>query len=201
MSTWEGVFPAAAGGGGGGAPYVSGRFYPVSFNTQFQVSTGAEPNRDYLIPFVARTDVTVDAVSWVRSNATAGNVYVGIYDMSGNLLTDCAVGAVATAGLHSTPTTPVAITGGVTYYMAFNQSAQVVAATTSQVFTDFQYLVGILATGFAADSIVTFPTSLVAMVSGGMYKARTNAALSNSLTMTGFENWGYTAATMGIIPA
>lgn len=199
MTALSSLLPAS---GFGGAPYLAGRFYPMCLPNQFNLTTGAAADRDYLLPFTPRADVTVDEVGWVRANTTAGNVYVGIYDSSGNLLTDCAVDSDTTAGLHAVSTTNVALSRGETYYLALNQSAAVAnvdVTSTSDAEYTVQQMMGFLNVGFATDQ--TYGANAAEMTNAASYKSRSNAALSDPLTLTGFTFDGNSMMHMGIVPA
>lgn len=145
--------------------------------------TACAVNTDYLIPFLCRADVSVDAVWWQRGNTSAGNVYVGLYDADGTLLTDCAVDADTTAGFHSVSTTPVALTAGSLYYLAINQSVQVVVCD-SCIITDGEYSYWLLNGVPAYDIRMTTSTPTgINMAAASFSKARTNAALLATQTM------------------
>ena len=201
MTALSTLFPAA---GGSSLTYVSNRMYFQNIATALNFTSGMAADRDYLQPFVLMGDATVDEIGWVRAAGTAGNVYVGIYDASGNLLTDCAVDADTTVGLHAVSTTAVALTEGTLYYLAVNQSAAVVNADTlADGDLQIDVLMGLLLfrTGFDTSSGPSMPASLMRQtVTGAMYKSRSNAALSDPLTLTGFTNAGDSAISIGIIP-
>lgn len=201
MTALSTLFPAA---GGSSLTYVSNRMYFQNIATGLNLTGGMAANRDYLQPFVLMGDVTVDEIGWVRANATAANVYVGIYDSSGNLLTDCAVDADTTAGLHAVSTTAVALTEGTLYFLAVNQSAAVVNADTlADADLQIDTLAGLLLfrTGFDTGSGASLPSSFLRQaLTGAIYKSRSNAALSDPLTITGFTNAGDSAISIGVIP-
>jgi len=202
MTALSTLFPAA--GGGVSVSMKSNRWYPIHQLMQLNLTGGMAANRDYLFPFIPRADVTVDEVGWIRANATAANVYVGIYDLSGNLLTDCAVDSGTGTGLRAVSTTAFDLTGGETYLMAANQSAAVInsdlAANTDNLFPN-QYLGGIMQFGWDTASGASFPSSFVhEQTSGGIYKSRSNAALSDPLTISGCTNAGQSVVSMGLIP-
>lgn len=145
--------------------------------------TSCAVNTDYLIPFLCRADVSVDAVWWQRGNTSAGNVYVGLYDADGTLLTDCAVDADTTAGFHSVSTTPVALTAGSLYYLAMNQSVQVVVCdngTGADGELTYWLLNGVPA--YDIRMTTTTPSGLN-IAAASFSKARTNAALPSTQTM------------------
>ena len=179
MSTWEGIF----GGGRSGSPYQPGVFYPaIQLNT---FTTAMPVNRDYITPFQPRSIITVGEIGYKRVNYTSGNIYVGIYDFAGNLLTDCAVDANITGGFHAVSTTPVLLDAGEWYWIAVNASSAVVNADS--VVTGDAELYGWYATrnmlGYAVD--VGFDPILGTFKLTG-YKSRSNAALPSTQTMTGW---------------
>jgi len=179
MSTWEGIF----GGGRSGSPYQPGVFYPaIQLNT---FTTAMPVNRDYITPFQPRSIITVGEIGYKRVNYTAGNIYVGIYDFAGNLLTDCAVDATTTAGLHAVSTTPVPLDAGEWYWIAINASSGVVggdAAVSSDPEPQDWYATRNML-GYAVD--VGF-NPLLGTSKLSAYKARSNAALPSTQTMTGW---------------
>jgi hypothetical protein len=202
MTTLSTLFPAA--GGGTIYPYVSNRWYPVTKVDSMNQTGGMSSGRDYLLPFMPRADVTVDEIGWVRATTGGANVYVGIYDTGGNLLTDCAVDSDTTQGLHAVSTTAVDLVAGTLYYLAVNQSATVVnsvAMSTSTGTLQDAYLLGIMQVGFDTTNGGSLPSAFYdELATGVSYKARTTAALSDPLTLTGFTYDGDTAIHMGIIP-
>ena len=107
--------------GSQGAPYVSNRAYPATANYGANGNTHAADTL-YLVPFVVRRAVTIDAVWWWRSLSTAANFYVGILEADGTVVTDCAVDSNTVAGLHSVATTPVRLVPTELYYHAVNAS-------------------------------------------------------------------------------
>jgi hypothetical protein len=180
-----------------GVPYASDVpvYLAVLNNTG---NTDYAINQDHLLPFIPRADVTIDAVWWHRLSATVANVYVGIYDATGNLLTDCAVDADTTVGLHSVATTAVTLDAGQIYYLALNQSAAVVASDTVAT-ADAEFSTQIAMRLPASDSRMSTTTPTSIRMAGGFDKARTAAALPATQTMTG---WGYTSEVMlgGFVP-
>lgn len=173
-------------GGGGGAPFRSGNFYPTC---QLNDADGATitADRDYLSPLWVRKPVTISHVAFGRVGTTAGNVYVGIYNSAGTLLTDCAVDADTSVGLHTVSTTAVTLLPTQQYWFCANASAAVVHGDLVGN-ADVQASLSLQETGFAigmgASGYYTSSTS----IKYGLYKARTNAALLSSLTMTGWTD-------------
>lgn len=181
MSNWSDFFPAAD-AALTGVPYASDVPVSISAIDSFGAATVYAAGVDNLIPFTVRADVTIDAVWWHRNNTTAANVYVGIYDAAGNLLTDCAVDANTTAGVHSVATTPVTLTAGNVYYLALNESAQVVTCQDANVAGPSHPLWMALALpvyDWRMPSSLGNPT-------GSFRKSRTAAALPSTQTMTGW---------------
>ena len=188
------LFPS----GGGGVPYPSGVPVIDAIGDIISESPGAL-GRDYLKAFTPRADVTVDKVWWWRHVATAANVYVGVYDNSGNLLSDCAVDADTTTGVHEVNSTNFDLTAGSLYYLAINQSAKVFGCDTT----------------LATDEVLSFQLTVgsredLGLYSGGTappgarswgapYKARANAALLDPITMSGFTTHTL-IISMGIVP-
>jgi len=181
MSTWEDIF----GGGRSGFPYQPGVFYPAIMLNSLAMAITA--NRDFIIPFQPRSIITVGEIGYKRVATTAGDVYVGIYDFAGNLLTDCAVDANTTAGLHAVSTTPVLLDAGEWYWMAVNASSAVVNGDTiyaNDVESQDWYATRNML-GYAVD--VGFdPTATSGTFKLSGYKSRSNAALPSTQTMTGW---------------
>lgn len=170
-------------GGAGNIAYPSNVPQIVSPLNNVGAVTACAVNIDYLIPFLCRADVNIDAVWWSRGNTSAGNVYVGLYDADGTLLTDCAVDADTTAGFHSVSTTPVALTAGSLYYLAMNQSVQVVVCD-SGIISDAEYTYWLLNGVPAFDIRMTTTTPSGSNIATASFsKARTNAALPSTQTM------------------
>lgn len=204
MADFDSFFPALSGGGGSGLIYQSGRLYWQCIAAQFNLTAGMSNNTDYLFPFIPFSDVTVAKLGFIRANATAGDVYIGIYDIDGNLLTDCAVDSTAVAGVHTVSTTPVELTGGQLYYMAINQSAAVVNTDTlalSDPQTESLIARNLWRAGFDLNSGASFPSSSFGdAIPGGIYKYRSNTPFSDPLTISGFTNAYETVASLGIVP-
>ena len=201
MTALSTLFPS---GGSGAAALKSNRWYPIHMIDRLNLTGGMSANRDYLFPFIPRVDVTVDEIGWVRANGSAADVYVGIYDLTGDLLTDCAVDSATGTGLHAVSTTPVSLTGGETYLMGVNQSAAVVnsdlVASGDSIMPN-QYLSGIVQLGFDTESGASLPASFsYEQLSAGIYKTRSNAALSDPLSISGFTNAGGSVVSMVTIP-
>jgi hypothetical protein len=206
MTALSTLFPAA--GGGVSLQYASGRYY--SDFPLFRLdgaSSNISANELAIQPFVARGDVTVNEVGWWRANTTAANVYVGIYDKSGTLLTDCAVDAVTTQGLHAVNTTNVDLTGGEKYYFACNQSAGVICgAPLSQSGFVFEQEFAwdmLPITGLDVDSGYSLSGSQGTheLGSGMLSKSRTAAALTAIDVTDGSWTLERAYMSMGIIPA
>lgn len=189
--------------GGSDLPYISNN---VNFVSRCDIHSGAtslSANRDNMWPFQPRSDVTVKELAWHRLNATAANVYVGIYDNSGNLLTDCAVDSDTTAGMHMVTTTNTELTKGAQYWFCLNQSAQV--AVSAQAYVDdvgvrpdfwrFQQQMGM-----DFDLYSTFRSYNINDGNGHMYKTRTTAALIDPQTMSSWlQETTQRAANVGFI--
>lgn len=181
--------------GGAGLPYQSNLPHWWTLPNSL-VGTSAGGNADLLQPFIPRADVTIDHVNWLRANTTAANVYLGIYDKDGTLLTDCAVDSDTTATQHEVSTTAVNLIGGNQYFWCLNQStsvaaSDVVAATDPEnaMFLGFQPNLG---------SMGTLPGN--GYRTGGLYdNARTNAALLSSITLSDFDEYNRVIAA-GVTP-
>lgn len=189
------------GGGGGGHPYPSGVHVGSRFVNAF-AANGAI-NEDYLLPFVPRADVTVDKLWWVRTDATAGNIYMALVDRSGNRLDDCAVDSSTTTGVHEIESTNFDLTAGTWYGIILNQSVDTaavdpLAAADEEVAAAIAYAndhpldFGLFTSG-------TFPSFGITAVTA--IKSRTNAAVPDPLTMTGWSNTNARVPLMGIVPA
>lgn len=167
--------------GGGPSPYISNFVYPTS---ALQPSTtSSSPNKDMISPFIPRSAVTIDGVAWMRDNTNPGNVYVGIYSADGTLLTDCALDDDATAGMHVVSTTQITLLKNALYYFAWNANSDVASlagsATGTDARPDFMSLYG---------ASLDLASNASYQASVAYSKARTNAALVSSLTMSGWSS-------------
>jgi hypothetical protein len=174
------------------APYVAGSVYQsIPYVAEGVVASPV--NTDVIVPFVPRATFTLDKVAWSRDQATAANVYVGLYNAAGTLLTDCAVDTDTTTGWHLVDTTNVVLRVNQLYYLAWNGSADV--ASTHRVASTPE------ATIYFLDRYGT-QTNLGLSNPGAAQKARTNAALLSTLTLSGWANMTTNAAIlMGVVPA
>lgn len=159
-------------------PYIPGSLQ-LSSPYIIEGTVYGNANHDHLTPFIPRTDVTIDGVVWRRSLTGAANVYVGLFDSAGQLLTDCAVDANTTAGLRAVGTTPIALVAGNLYYIGINQSDAILSthrlSSVQVAQTAWLARYGILA-GLGATS------------AGSVSKARTNAAFPSTIDLTGYSN-------------
>ena len=177
-------------GGGAAINYASGRYYqqhPIQRADTATTLVGA--NDICVVPFIPFNDVTVSEVGYWREGTTAADVYVGIYDASGTLLTDCAVDTDTTQGLHAVSTTNVDLTGGNKYYIAINQSAQVLQGTTpgsANVPDSEEYFFHLFPfIGYDMDSGGTPAGSdFLRIGTGVLEKSRTAATLDSSISFT-----------------
>ena len=188
-------------GGASALEYISGNLYPAR-----GLSVGSalmSTNTDYIFPWAPRKLLTVDKVAWYRDAGTAANVYVGLYNSAGTLLTDCAVDSDTTTGWHAVDTTNVTLSAGQVYYLAANVSGDVMgtwsltnqtsAGNMSSVYADQVTDYGHNLTIGSAPGTATLPT---------YSKARTNAALLSSLTMSGWsDSTSGIAPVMGVVAA
>jgi hypothetical protein len=197
MTALSSLFPSSS----GMAPYPSG--VGVIGPTINSVTNGSQANRKILLPFVPRADVTVDKLWWYRVLASAGNVYMGLVDQSGNRLDDCAVDSDTTVGLHEIDTTNFDLTAGTWYGIIINQSADVMAADTlaasdevishqMNYFHAHPPLLTLYTSG-------TFPTSVIGFAAP--FKDVTAAAVPDPETMTGWSGAVSYAPMIGIVPA
>ena len=184
-------------GGGASAPsYRAGNLYLAVLAAQSGGVSVAD--RDYIIPFIPRVNMTLDRVGWYRDNTTAANVRVGLYSSAGALLTDCAVDTGTTVGWHLVDSTNVSLSANTFYWLCWNASADVAAAqsldaTAGSAGTPF------VATD-AAGLALGIGTGDANAGGAGQFKARTNAALLSSLTMSGFAV-ATAVPMMGVVPA
>lgn len=191
------LYAPSGGGSGGsaaGAAYKSGVAYQAIPINAIGGTGLINANEDWLIPFIPRAPLTVAEVFFSRIASTASNTYVGIYSFAGTLLTNCAVSTGTSVGSYAVSTTPVALTAGETYFIAINQSGAVVRgdvlANNDVEPAPYLNLVGIN---------LDMGGTLTSINSPAYYKARTNAALLSSLTMTGWAN-ANTVPHCGFIP-
>ena len=162
-------------------PYFSNVVYPL--NNLVGNATASTPAEDWLAPFTPHTTVSIDGVAWLRDITTAANVYVGIYNAAGSLLTDCAVDADTVVGTKVIATTPVTLTKGQKYYFAWNASADCAShRTNADASATFSTDYGIEPDLAAAATI----GGTIAASTVGYSKARANAALPSTQTMSGW---------------
>jgi hypothetical protein len=197
MTALSALFPA----GGAGVPYPSG--VPILGPVPDALAAANVANTDYLLPFVPRSDVTIDALWWYRYDATASNIYMGLIDSSGNRLDDCSVDSDTTVGLHEISSTDFDLTAGSWYGIIINGSSSVIGGEPSANRTD-----NVTAQQAAYVSANPPPLSLF---SGGTFpltadrwvhpiKSRTNAAVPDPVTMSGFSG-GTDHLLFGAVPA
>lgn len=163
----------------------------------------SKANEDILVPFIPPADVSIDSVDWIRNSTSAANVYVGIYDAAGTLLTDCAVDSVTTAGLHQVDTTNADLTGGNLYYWCLNQSSSV-AVIDNYSAGDIEVEAAIHRFSRGEQVNLAMLSSLPSEARSLAYfvsKARTNAALLSSLTLTGWTASASDIIAAGVTPA
>lgn len=181
--------------------FVPGNLYPAR-----GLSVGAVPSAgdtDYLLPWSPRKTVTIDKLAWYRDIGTAANVYVGLYDSGGALLTDCAVDTATGTGWHAVDTTNVTLIAGRVYYLCWNASADVAGTwalanqtspgNMSRVYADMVTDYGYNLTIGSAPGTATI----------GIYtKSRTHAALLSSLVMSGWSDGASgTCPCLGVVAA
>lgn len=184
--------------GGGGVPYASGVPHWWTIPNGLTATAGAA-GEDMLQAFVPRADVTIDKVAWLRASASAADVYVGVYDKTGALLSDCAVDSDTTVTTHEVSTTAVNLLQGELYFWCMNQSAGV-ACFDATAAGDNEVLDRMLK-NYIPDlsNMGTLPTSGWQL--GGMWSnARANAALLSSITLSNFDTYNRIAMT-GVTPA
>ena len=187
-------------GGGGGANAWPSNVPHVFMLPNNMMGTQTQANYDMLCSFVPPADVTIDSVDWFRGTATAGNAYVGVYDASGTLLTDCGVDNDATVGFHQVSTTNTDLAGGALYYWCLNVSATI-AGIDSAATTDPELIARMVTLEAHQPDFSILGTSPTVgnLLSGLIRKSRSNAALLSNLTMSGWDVWGrYTTA--GVTP-
>ena len=180
-------------GGGGRGPYIPGKIYPFSVAGTFD-TVASVVNQDRIFPFIPRKNATLDRVCWYRDNTTAGNAYVGVYSSAGVLLTNCAVDADTTVGWHAVDTTNVALSASSTYYICINVSVDI--AGTMVVNRNIPASDGAIESVYLQDAGMA--ADLGAAASFIALKARTNAALLSTLTMSGFTG-ATSMACMGLM--
>lgn len=195
MKTSE-LFP----GGGGSIPYESGIPHWWTIPNNLATTGGGVSNYDLLQPFRARADMTVDKVAWLRHAGSASNVYVGIYDKTGTLLSDCAVDTDTTTSTHEVETTNFDISQGELYFWCLNQSSFPVANIDDTASNDPEILDRMLS-GYVPDLSVMGTLPSAGYHLGGMWRnARTNAPLLSSITLSDFDAYDRIAMA-GVTPA
>jgi hypothetical protein len=179
---------------------MPGKIQP--FSVGGQVSTAASTvDTDHVFAFIPRRTATLDRVCWNRDNGTAGNAYVGVYSSAGVLLTNCAVDSDTTTGWHAVDTTNVLLLNTSYYYICINVSVDIAGTmltnggwpmdapnasagkTAGAIHPDYILWSGLNTDLGAAEYIAT--------------KARANAALLSSLTLSGFSA-GSSMPAMGL---
>lgn len=201
MTALSSILPSS----GGDLPYVSGNTHFVS-RCDNPATSSLSVNRDNMWPFVPRSDVTVSDLAWHRDAATAANVYIGIYSGDGaTLLSDCAVDADATVGMHVVSTTDFDMTKGELYWLCLNQSAQVAAsdffsdADEGTLIDGWRFGAGM---GIDFNLYSTFRSYNINSGNGHMYKARTTAALPSTQTMSSWlQETSPRSANIGFVAA
>jgi hypothetical protein len=117
MSVWTDLFPSSS----GNSLWPS---LPSGALMQIGASGGADLgyNRDYFFFFAPKRTFTFDELMYYHGSSTsAHNTYIGVYDIDGNLLTDCAVDTDTTANTwHAISTTPVTLVEGNVYVTCAN---------------------------------------------------------------------------------
>jgi len=198
MTALSTLFPSA---GGGSAPYPSAGYHSIGLGDLANTwGASLSSNTDYLFPFVPRADVTVDSLYYLR-RFSGGDVALGMYDNSGNLLSDCALDSVTTAGYHEVATTNFDLTAGELYWWLINTSSAS-AVTADFLATSDQCISGILSRSIEVPGGMysggTAPTA--SNNRAGISKSRTNAIAPSTITMSG---WDATTTIIvgGIVPA
>jgi hypothetical protein len=186
------------GGGAAGLPYASGVPAAIMIPNSLSQYLNMPADNDAIHHFTPRADVTVDKIWWVRRTTGAADVYVGVYDASGTLLSDCAVDSDTTEGLHEVDTTNFDMTAGRIYYWCINQSAQVaigdvINSSDPDYFRQYSSVISHdfrnRATGGSVNLIDAKTSS------------RTNAALLSSITPSSFSSTSNVAMLGGFTPA
>ena len=163
------------------APYIAGKIYGFT-SAGTVAATASVVNEDRIFPFIPRRNATLDKVCWYRDNTSAGNAYVGVYSSAGILLTDCAVDADTTVGWHAVDTTNLALVSTQAYYLCINVSVDI--AGTMTVNQNLPATAGAIDLAYLQDAGIA--TDLGATTQYIVSKARTNAALLSTLTLSGF---------------
>lgn len=108
----------------GGPPTI---FVP-SFLTTPWVGAGipavgaAAANTAYYLPFNPMKDCGISAVT-INCGTANGNVDVGVYTYDGTLLASRGATAAVSGNMTWTPTNPIAVSGGVSYWIAMSASS------------------------------------------------------------------------------
>lgn len=170
---------ALIGGGGGFNPvYQSGQLYLCQPLEAGPSGTPLTANQDHIVPFAPRRSVTIDALSIPRKGTDAGTIYLGVYNFAGTLLTDCAGQTDNTEGVKTVSTTPVTLTANQLYYFACNPSTSTIAAS-DRLEADGTRVNGWLM-GFNIDA----GSEGHGIREIGLFRARTNAVLPSTITLT-----------------
>lgn len=198
MTALSTLFPSA----GGALDYTSGDAIFAQIPNNWNTSAHSA-NEDYFVPLQVRAEVTIDEVFWIRHAATAGNVYVGICDASGNVLTDCAVDSDTTIGLHAVSTTPVTLSPSTQYFLMFNSSVLNIAKTDGGASADGEWPLQVamaMSNGFNMDLFTgTNWAAGLNRIVGARSASRSNAAFPDPMTI---GSWDYSSTifAIGVIP-
>jgi hypothetical protein len=190
MSVWTDLFPSSS----GNSLWPS---LPSGALMQIGASGGADLgyNRDYFFFFAPKRTFTFDELMYYHGSSTsAHNTYIGVYDIDGNLLTDCAVDTDTTANTwHAISTTPVTLVEGNVYVTCANTDIMDVLIR-SQTWSYTQ--------NYGAHHYVpVFPGLTEGMLTRYVgEKTRTNAALPSTYDFSTLSNGSY-GAFMGFVVA
>ena len=190
---------AGAGGAGGAAalpPYFSGNTYltaPIPPNFS---SSSMYAHTDYMYPFSPREDVTIDGLIWYRGYGYTANVYRGIYNAAGTLITDCATDSTVATGIHEVSTTPVKLNAGELYWDVINQSASVAGSSAlSGGAYDEAFANGVYKNGLALDVIGTLTSSEAYFAMGSVRANYRASSLPSSQTLTSLNGPAFNNVT------
>jgi|21_taG_2_1085346.scaffolds.fasta_scaffold44132_2 hypothetical protein len=198
MTALSTLFPSV----GGAVDYTSNIPIFAQFPSNWNTSAHSA-GKDYFIPLQVRAEVTIDEVFWLRHATTAGNVYVGICDASGNVLTDCAVDSDTTIGLHAVSTTPVTLSPSTQYYLMFNSSVLNIGKADGGANADGEWPLQVamaISNGINMDLFTgTNWAANANRIVGARSATRANAAFPDPMTI---GSWDYTATifAIGVIP-
>lgn len=119
-------FELAGGGGGAGIGfYPSGQWNTLYKGTTFALWAGASLNTLSYLSITVLSEITIDKIRFLTNNSAAGQLAIGLYDISLNKITDVAFNTALPAGTQVLNlSAPVTLQAG-TYFWLFSSTAAI----------------------------------------------------------------------------